>query len=397
MDSMNTFDYTVETVETLEGLKEIQNDWERLVSLKKEIPVFFSFEVFMIYYETILKSFDNVKIEIFVVRNKNQKIVAIFPFTYELKILSSFLPFKELAIKDEYLIGFYYFLIDPGENLEAILQKFLKYLKEIKKRWDIIKVYTIPEDESLVKVFTLIFGKSYKIDEGVTNTLIIDCDREFNDYIKNDMGGKVAHEWKKKHRRLERKGIVKFVEMSEQQEIEKGLPYFYDIEDSGWKGKEGTSLKRSYYGEYYKELAIHLSKENKFRLYFLQVNNEYIAGIYAIIDREIFYMVKIGYSDEFAQYSPSTVLFFLIFEYLFTEKKIKKIDFYGPYLHYQRIFGKHTRKTYNIIICNRKFLPIMYYIVLKALRKFGYPFQEGSLQEKIFTALTKCFYMGSNR
>ena len=397
MATIITPDYTVETIETMQGLKEIQKDWERLVTLKKGIPLFFSFEVFMIYFEIILRNFTNIKINIFVVRNNNQKIVAIFPFTCEPKIFPSFLSFKDIAVKDGYLIGFYYFLIDPGENQEVVFQRFLEHLKRRKRKWDIIRVFAIPEDEQLVKVFTSIAGKFYKIDEGELNTLIIDCEREFDEYIKNDIEGKDLKRLKRKCRRLESKGTVTLVEMRKSDEIEKGLPYFYDIEDSGWKGKEGTSLKRSYYGTYYKELASRLSKGNKFRLYFLQLNNKYIAGIYAIIDQGILYLIKTGYLDEFAQYSPSNVLYYLVFEQLFKYREIRKIDFYGPFSDYHRVFGKHTRKRYNVTICNRKVLPIIYYVVLKVIKRSGYPFPENSLRGKMVNAFTKNFYRENYR
>jgi len=355
-------DYIVETVETMEGLKELRNDWERLFTLKNNISVLFSFEVFQLYFEIILKNFHNMKINIFVVRNEQRQIVAIFPFTYEQKIFPSLLSFKELAIKDGHLIGFYYFLIDPRENQKVIFHRFVEYLKKNRRRWDIMKVSSLPEDEQLLNVFLSVVGKSYKIDESEIHTLTIDCEREFEEYIKNDIDGKELRELKRKCRRMETKGAVALVEMKDPQEITKGLSYFYDIEDSGWKGKEGTSLKRSYYGEYYRALASHFSKENKFRLYFLQVNNEYIAGIYAIVDHEILYLVKIGYSNEFRNYSPSNVLFYLVFERLFREKAIRKIDFYGPYFSYQKIFGKKTRKKYNITIYNRKIFPYLFYV-----------------------------------
>ena len=109
---MNNSLYTVETIETLKGLQEIRKDWERLFNLKKENPIFFSFGIFKIYYETIIKNFNNVKIEIVVVRNENQKIIAILPFTVETKVRPPFIHIKELSVKDNYLIGFYIFLID---------------------------------------------------------------------------------------------------------------------------------------------------------------------------------------------------------------------------------------------------------------------------------------------
>jgi len=207
------------------------------------------------------------------------------------------------------------------------------------------------------------------------------------------MDQKDLKQLRKKCRRIEREGKVTIVEMKDTQEIEKGLQYFYDIEDSGWKGDEGTSLKQSYYGEYYKELAFHFSKENKFRLYFLKLNDEYIAGIYALVDHEILYIIKRGYSHDFSYYSPSMVLFYLLLEQLFEKKTIRKIDFYGTFASYHKTFGKNTRKAYHITICNRKVLPTIYYIFLKVLKKSHYHFKDDSIRGKIFTTITAlCHY-----
>jgi len=57
---LNNSGYTIEIIETLEKLSEIKNDWDRLFNLRNQIPLFFSFEVFAIYYETIIKNFKNV-------------------------------------------------------------------------------------------------------------------------------------------------------------------------------------------------------------------------------------------------------------------------------------------------------------------------------------------------
>jgi len=390
-------EYTIDIIGTFEKLSEIKNDWERLSNLRKEIPLLFSFEVFAIYYETIIKNFKKVKMEIYVIKNENNKIVAIFPFTFQIKKYFSFLSIGELSVKDQHLIGFYNFLIDSEENPEVIFQIFFKYLRENRKKLDIITIDFINEDETFLKVFRSIVKKYYKIDENEINTLVIDCQREFEDFIKNDLDAKDIRELKRKCRRLDEQRIVTLVEIKEPQEIEKGLSYFYEIEDSGWKGTRATSLKRSYYGEFYQKLALHLAREDKFRLYFLQVNNKYVAGIYAIIDRRILYLIKIGYSNAFSVFSPSNVLFYRVFEKLFTEKKISKIDFYGPYHQYQKIFGKQTRKKYKFIIFNRKVLPTIYYIFLKSLRKCNYPFKDDSIRGKIFIAITKHTYIGDNR
>ncbi len=375
--------YTIESIKTLENLTTLKNDWNRLFNLKERPPIFSSFEVFKIYYQTILDYYDDVKIEILVVRNENQKVVAILPFTVETKEYLPFIHIKELSIKDSYLIRFYIFLVDSYENPQLIFQRVVKYLKKNRKSWDIIKFYEIPENEKLYEDFASIFFQHYLIQEEKVQTLVVDCDRDFKDFTKNDINGKDRREIKRKIRRLNEKGEVKFIEMKEKKDVEAGITEFYNIENKNWKGRKGTSLKRSYYGDFFKKLAFQLTEDKKLRLYFLQLNDEYIAGIFAIIDQEICYLVKIGYNEDFYRYSPSNILFYLLFKSLFAKNEIKKIDFYGTYYKYQKIFGEHTRVKYNLTICNDKFFPTIYFLLSITLRKLSNQYPTNLLFSKI--------------
>lgn len=375
--------YTIESIKTLEKFMTLKNDWNRLFNLKEGCPIFFSFEVFKIYYQTILDYYDDVKIEILVVRNENQKVVAILPFTVETKEYLPFIRIKELSIKDSYLLRFYIFLVDSYEKPQLIFQIVVKYLKKKRKSWDIIKFYEIQEDEKLYEDFTSIFFQHYLIQEEKVQTLVVDCDREFKDFTKNDMNGKDRREMRRKIRRLNEKGEVKFIEMKEKKNVEVGITNFYDIEDKNWKGRERTSLKQSYYGEFFKKLAFHLVEDKKLRLYFLQLNDEYIAGIFAIIDQEICYLIKIGYNEDFYRYSPSNILFYLLFKSSFSKNEIKKIDFYGEYYGYQKIFGEHTRTKYSLTICNDKFFSTMYFLLLVTLKKLSNQYPTNLLYSKI--------------
>ena len=386
-----TSDYTVETIETMDGFNDLQNDWERLYKLKEGITIFFSYEIIKKYFEIILKNFKKVKIKTFIIKNKNGRIIAIFPFIFETTLFPSFLSLKELGLKHDYLIDFYFFLIDPAENQKQIIQQLFQYLNKRKKMWDIIKIKSIPEDEHLLKNFLSIIKENYKFIIGQIETLVIDCEGDYDNYIKN-MKGRYRKTIRRQYRRLEFLGNVKVIEIKHSEDVEEGLKFFYDIEDSGWKGRQGTSLKKSFYGEYYKELANYFSKHNKFRLYFLKVGDKYIAGIYSLIDNGIIYNIKTGYSEEFYQYSPSNVLFYLLSEQLFKDETIKKIDYYGPYVKYEEVFGKKTRTRFNITICNKKILSISYFIILKMLQKLNYPFPKGSLRNRTTKKLMKFFY-----
>ena len=354
---MNNSDYTVEVIETLEGFEDIKEDWERLFSLKKDISLFFSFEVFKIYYETTLNNFNNVKMKIFIIKNKYQKIVAIFPLTLEINTYFKFLKIKELSIKNPNRIGFYNFIIDPNENHEIIFQRFIEYLKKRNRTWDIIKFCHIPENEELYNICKTTFSQYFKIEEFETETLVVNCNREFDEYIKNNMEKRPVTGIKRRIRRLHELGKLKLIEIGDDDKIEDALKHFYDIEDKNWKGRAKSSLKKTYQGELYAKFAQYFSKKNRIIIYFLQLNDQNIAGLYTIIDQGVCYLIKAGYDEDFYPYSPSTVLLYSLFEKLFGNKEIKKIDFFGPYYQHQKNFGNQTRKRYNLYVYNNKPLP----------------------------------------
>lgn len=381
-------EYTLEKIDTLDKLREIQSDWNRLYELKSEINLFFSFDVIYQYYQIIIKNFKYVKINCLILRNDRHQIIAVFPFMYTSKPFPSFLPFKDVSLQHDYLLDFYYFLTDPCENQQKIFESLLWYFKKNQKEWDILKINYIPKNEPLLNIFFSTFKETYKINTEQIQTLVIASQETFDKYIEK-MDNKDKKDIRRQIHRLEKEGAVSLQEIKEPQEVQQGLHVFYDIEDSGWKGKEGTSLKQSFYGEYYRELAMHYSNKGKFGLYLLKLNTESIAGVYAIIDKGIFYIVKTGYLEKYSQYSPSKVLSFLLFEQLFKNKTIQKIDYYGPYLDYEKTFGTNTRTRYKITIINRKILPTFYFVFLSILKVLNYPFSEHSLRDKILKKIRR--------
>jgi len=358
---MNHEGYTVETIETLEGLEKIKEDWKNLFDLKKEKSIFFSFGVFKIYYTTIIENFKNTKIEIFVIRNKNRKVVAIFPFIFETE-QKFLLRFRRLFVKGPNRIGFYYFLIDPREEPDIIFQRFIEYQKNNTKKWDVIKFHLVPENEELYKVCKSIFTSQYRTKEIETCTQVVNCNSNFDEYAESNVKGRRIKDIKRSIRRLSEVGKLNFIEVKGKQDIEKGLKYFYDIEDKNWKGQKGTSLLRTYQGDFYKKLAFHFSEDDSVRIYLLQLNDRYVAGAYVIVDREIFYLMKIGYDEDFYQYSPSILLMYFLFKKIFGDNEIIKFDYFGPFYSWEEIFGGYLRKRHDFFVYNNKANSQVYYL-----------------------------------
>ena len=347
-------DYIVEKITNMDQLKGIEKEWRRLFSAKKDIPFLFSYDFFYYYFKAVINSFKNVELSILIVKNHYDKIVAIFPFTLEKRRFACFFIYKALSLKDSNLIQAYYFLIDPHEKVGEIFNTLTRFIHSLKGDWDIASIDYIPEGEPLLEECIGNFSNLFKKTEWGSETLVIDCEQAFSEYVRKDMDKRNHEETKRRIRRLNEVGELKLIKIDKADLIRHELEKFYEIEHKNWKGRAKSSLKSKYFGEFYRNVFFHYAEEEKMQLYFLRLNNQYIAGQCVILDRDICYLIRSGYDEDYYKYSPSTVCTFKLFEHLFGVKEIKKIDWYGHYYPYEKRYGKRTRKRYSYTFFNNK-------------------------------------------
>jgi len=83
----------------------------------------------------------------------------------------------------------------------------------------------------------------------------------------------------------------------------------FKVEGAGWKGREGTALisdplRRGFYTRY----ADAACREGILRLSFLRIGGQAAATQIAVQCADAFWLLKIGYDEQFAQCSPGTLL-----------------------------------------------------------------------------------------
>jgi CelD/BcsL family acetyltransferase involved in cellulose biosynthesis len=87
------------------------------------------------------------------------------------------------------------------------------------------------------------------------------------------------------------------------------LDQVYEVEASGWKGAEGTALKfNTVQGAFYRHFATIACEQGILRLCFLRIDGRVAAAQIAVEVDGRFWLLKIGYSNEFARCSPGLLL-----------------------------------------------------------------------------------------
>jgi len=87
------------------------------------------------------------------------------------------------------------------------------------------------------------------------------------------------------------------------------LQRFYEIEASGWKGREGTAIASAPDTlRFYNAIARVFAAEKAFTLHLLRVNDRILAGSFGVTVDGCFYPLKWGYDEAYSKYRPGRVL-----------------------------------------------------------------------------------------
>ncbi|HTR81300.1 MAG TPA: GNAT family N-acetyltransferase [Bacteroidota bacterium] len=118
--------------------------------------------------------------------------------------------------------------------------------------------------------------------------------------------------------------------------LDRYLDEVFEVESANWKGQAGTSIRsisplKKFFATYAKAAA----QAGILRLCFLRVNGKPIAVQIAVEYARRFWVLKIGYDEEYASCSPGNVLMHDVVRYAF-ERKLISFEFLGsdePWLH----------------------------------------------------------------
>lgn len=128
-------------------------------------------------------------------------------------------------------------------------------------------------------------------------------------------------------------------------EIEALLRRGFDVETRSWKSIHGACVLRSPdIFEFYCRQAQVLAEEGNLTLVYLEHHGRPIAFEYGLHGKNVYFSPKVGYDEEFAQFSPGQQLRSLLFQQFSESSDISLVDFHGLL---SDATGKWTTRTYE--------------------------------------------------
>jgi CelD/BcsL family acetyltransferase involved in cellulose biosynthesis len=127
------------------------------------------------------------------------------------------------------------------------------------------------------------------------------------DAVEKALDGKFRQNLRRRKRRLAEQGEVKYalVDVKDARALDTALADLYEIEASGWKGKDGTAIaQRPELVGFYTQIARDAAKRGALALGILSLAGKPVAAHLSIVHGKRHFLIKIGYDESLHEHSP---------------------------------------------------------------------------------------------
>lgn len=240
-------------------------------------------------------------------------------------------------------------LVSPGYE-SYVIKPMLDCAFKSFKNVDQIVFRRIDEVSSSLKQLNLLKSSVSEYCEDGASLPVPDI---FLDY-RDKLGKNFKSNLNKSNNKASRLGEVIFSdhELNGLSNLEK-LDVVCELEDSGWKGRDGTSiLKNTEDYDFYRRLISKLEKTDKLFFHFLLIKEKVIAANLGIKQGDKVLLWKLAYDEAFKKVSPGGLLLEKLIHRLSESQEIKIIDLMTNESWYNN-WNMSWRKFYNVNIFKR--------------------------------------------
>jgi CelD/BcsL family acetyltransferase involved in cellulose biosynthesis len=318
----------IKIITTLEELKSIATQWRELAMRFKSPQL--QYEWFASCAETLLRS-DELRI---VVSHSNGKINGVAPFV----LIGNDGPEKLEILGARLLgepIGFLY-------DSEASLQDLTAAILDMRKP---LLLKNFRDDSPEISTLRRQHKGKYFVRNDASSPFITFVGT-WDEFLAN-MSSNDRNHLRRKEKLLDRKGKVTFeIFNPEPHCINDSLDEIVRVEATGWKGQRRTALAfdqslRCFFYTYAREA----NRQGFLRLCLLRVDGKVIAGQIAVLYANRFWLLKVGYDEEWAEYSPGVLLTHAVIGHAYQEG-LEGVEFLGrdePWIH------RWTRQVHHYV------------------------------------------------
>lgn len=284
----------------LSDLHSIENEWNSIYNANSFKSIFNSIEFIRLWYKCFAAP-EHIRIYKAAYRETTIGFLPLVAKSKMVRILSSLT--NDHCMHSGPLIAEGFEDLFPGIILEELFKN--------RHSWDLLLYrYSYPFSKCPV-LFPddLLKGRAVPYRWNNEPTYSVPLDKPFEAYFKRDLSSKVRGNLNRWQRLLEKSGEWSLKRFDNDEAIDL-WPEFMRLENCGWKGDEGTSIAilDKNHLTFYQDFLRLLADAGVLKLYFLELNGQFIAAGIGYMEGDTFHYLKTGYDAKFHKLSPSNLL-----------------------------------------------------------------------------------------
>jgi CelD/BcsL family acetyltransferase involved in cellulose biosynthesis len=171
--------------------------------------------------------------------------------------------------------------------------------------------------------------------------------------VSANFDGVLLKNLRRREKRLRQHGPLEVRLHTGHHHLRELLDQCFQVEASGWKGREGTAIRcRPPVERFYRQLAFRLAGRNQLRIYGLWQQDQLLAFQFCVTNGRRMGSLKVGYLDSHREYSPGQILQHSVLRMAWEEGHAR-YDFLGEDQPHQAAWAPLTETLVHLRVYNR--------------------------------------------
>ncbi len=270
------------------------------------------------------------------------------------------------------------FLVKPGFE-DEVIPLILETLNDFNPHYSSLKIRRLQESAPMLKMARNCLPDMPILQRFNGKGSYIEVAGSFEEY-RATLKASFVRNLNRLERKLKKLGDLHYEFITENTDNPNYLQTFLEIEASCWKGRNNSAISKCpSHREFYMTLTRRLARLGWLEWHFLAAAGKTIAANLAIRVNHRLVILKIGYDEKYASYSPGSKLFEKMIKRAFDSGEIDEIDCLSEYT-WNRNWRMKTRSFYDltiypdlpmILLC--RYLPAKLYRFFCQLPLLNYP------------------------
>jgi CelD/BcsL family acetyltransferase involved in cellulose biosynthesis len=278
----------------------LEQEWNALVATTRDEP-FYRHEFLRIWMTHFTPG---ARLEVLTTRDRAGKLDAVFPLVKTRGFVCGLPARLGTSIGNSHSCRFDM----VAQDGPAAGRTFFAHLAA-DRGWDMLRIADVPDGGNAWHLYHAAEAAGFPVGTWESQRSPYLALPSTYDALLEGMSSGFRANLRRRRRRLEALGTVSLERVTGGADLQARLDEGFAIEQSGWKGSQGTAILQDTktYG-FYTELAHTAAARNYLSLFFLKLNGRSIAFQYGLAYGGTYYVPKLGYDEGLKECSPGLVL-----------------------------------------------------------------------------------------